>query len=326
MQRSPLADRINRIAYLVVNVSDAERSRAFYENLTPLRVLTSIDAPEQTFHSLGIAEGSFRGYALDDRSGALPMQVHLIEWTSPRPVGQAYPVFWHVGLAKMAFITTSARSKLQQLKGAGVEPSNHLIYRGYTSIQDPDGVIISFPAQQIEEATEIHETLIHTNPSVRDIERSMDFYSNVLGLHLASESVPPQPVESSQGPGSVLSQWDSHLYTGRAGGPFHIDLSQFHHPAPTPDTLTPYEQANNLGIARIGFEVDDIEACRAILGAGEIEEWDYGPGWKPRRTLCFRDPDGIRLELFEKDFTVQRHRSDGANPPPLDPQGQSATP
>ena len=46
----------------------------------------------------------------------------------------------------------------------------------------------------------------------------MRFYGEFMVLDLAIENVPCEPIASSQGPGSDLVQWDSHLYTARGGG------------------------------------------------------------------------------------------------------------
>jgi catechol 2,3-dioxygenase-like lactoylglutathione lyase family enzyme len=338
LRRTPgptLRDRINRVAYVVINVSDLERSRAFYESVSPLRVVSRTRAPSQRFAGLGIERGEFDGYLMDDGRGGRPTQIHLIEWMTPKPIGRHYSCFWHVGLAKIAITTPSARAKLRQLNRLSIRPSNDRIYRGYTSITDPDGVIISFPGSHTLDLPEEddpcrHERLQHTNPSVTDIGRSMRFYGEVLGLDLDRESVPCEPILSSQGPGSDLSHWDSHLYTARGDGRFRVDLSQFHHPPPSAESVVPFAEPSHVGIARIGFEVDDVDACFDILrtvepigdGPGSLlapEDWDYGPEVGKRRVLCFRDPDGIRLELVEKVPCAPMSGCEQPdNPPPIE--------
>lgn len=330
--RSPLGDRINRITYVVINVSDLDRSRAFYEAATSLRVVRSINAPRQPFHGLGIEDGTFRGVVLSDGSGPAPTEVHLLQWELPSPVGEPYPVFWNIGLAKIALSTVSVTDKVTQLKKAEAVFAPDVVYRRYVTVLDPDGVIVSFPAVQVEPAEpgadRRTDVLVHVNPSVRDVRRSMHFYGEVLGLDLAIESSPSQPYEGSQGPGSLLAQWDSHLFQARGGGPFYIDLSQFHHPAPSAEFDRPYPEANHIGITRIGLEVDDVDRCRRILAdtpsvgeapghLGTVEDWNYGDDRPPRRTLCFRDPDGIRLEMVERCDVPVRMPAEFENPPPL---------
>ncbi|WP_285320322.1 VOC family protein [Pseudarthrobacter sp. lyk4-40-TYG-27] len=306
-----LRDRINRVAYVVLNVTDLERSRRFYESVTPLRVANKFNAPTQPFLGLGLEQGAFSAYAMTDGNGAGRTEVHLVEWTEPATHGTAYEQFWHVGLAKIAFTVPSAKDKLAELAQLQIPTTNRLIYRNYVTIQDPDGIIISFPGLAYEAPENpAPPALVHTNPSVRDIDRGYAFYAEFLGLDLAHESRPAAPIESSQGPGSVLSRWDSHLYQARGDQRFSVDYSQFHYPEPTPETLTPYESATNVGISRLGFEVDDIDRSADIAldaveaGAefsvvGPVEEWDLG-SYGRRRVLCMTDPDGIRIELIEK--------------------------
>ncbi len=332
-KETTLRDRINKVAYIVVNVSDLDRAKTFWESATGLTAVTRTQSPVQAFRGLGIAQGQFDGWLMQDASGR-GTQVHLLQWLSPTPIGQAHPTFWNVGLAKIALTTPSTRTKLAQLKALGIRPTNDNIYRGYTSITDPDGVVISLPGNpntELPAGTDPRpsERLLHTNPSVKDIRRSMRFYGEILGLDLDSESVPCEPILSSQGPGSDLSQWDSHLYTPRGDTRFRVDLSQFHYPPPTRESVIPYKEANHVGISRLAFEVDDIDACYEILrrsrqigkGPGPIsrpEEWDFGAPTGKRRVLTFRDPDGIRLELIEKVYwTPVTACTQPVNPPPI---------
>jgi catechol 2,3-dioxygenase-like lactoylglutathione lyase family enzyme len=301
-----LRDRINRVAHVVVNVSDLERSRAFYEAITPLRVAVRTEAPRQRFAGLGIERGRFDGYLMTDGSGGSPTAVHLVQWKEPGPVGEPYPVFWHVGLVKLAFYVPNLDAKIGEMRRLGLAPTNRRIWRRYLSLLDPDGAILSF----IENPAERCERLLHTNPSVRDVGRSNAFYGGLLGLTLRVESVPCDPQPSSQGPGSDLSQWDSHVWSARGDDRFYIDVSQFHFPAPEPATATPYAEPNHLGIARVGLEVDDIDESYRILrearaaddGPRDVhppEDRDYGPAIGIRRFLSFKDPDGIGLELVQ---------------------------
>ena len=59
-----------------------------------------------------------------------------------------------------------------------------------------------------------------------------------------------------------------------------------------------------LGIIRVAFEVDDVEAARARLLltghlAGPVETWDMGD-FGERKVVIFKDPDGIMLELASR--------------------------
>src|SRR6185437_9499956 len=100
-----LRSHVNRIAELIVNVTDLEKSLRFYETLTPLRVVRRTQAA-QTFRTLGMESGSFMGAVLADGSSGQPgVTVHLIQWLDPQPVGPAYPSFFHRGFYRFCFLT-----------------------------------------------------------------------------------------------------------------------------------------------------------------------------------------------------------------------------
>lgn len=320
---SGLSERINRISYVVINVTDLDRSRHFYETVVGLRVTAEIAAPAQSFRGLQIERGAFDGLVMQDRTGGNPTAIHLIRWRSPGPVGKPYPVFWNVGLAKIAVLVPNLDAKISVLREQGLRPTNPTIHRRYLSVLDPDGVTISMPENPLLGT----EQLTHTNVSARDVSAANSFYSELLGLRLRIESVPCEPQPVSQGRGSDLAQWDSHLFSSRGDARFHVDVSQFHYPRPTPETLTPYQEANHTGIVRIGFEVDDIERSREILlggplgkYVGDLETWELGPGIGQQKVVTFRDVDGIRLELVQERplQPMEGCRNPSYNPPPID--------
>lgn len=297
-----LRDRLNRIAYVVINVSDLDRSRRFYETIAGLRVTGEISAPRQRLTSLGIAEGRFDGLVLQDRTGGNPTAVHLVRWLSPEPVGRPYPVFWHVGLVKLGIRIPDMDAKLDQLRQFGIAPTNAVLHRRYLTVLDPDGVIVSMP-----ETPEVAaEQLLHVNVSARDLEVSTHFYEHVLGLTFRLHSKPCSVQPASQGPGSDTSLWESQLFHARGDARFHVDVSQFRNPAPLGRMLQPYDAANHLGIVRIGFEVDDIAAARRLALRSRLEtvsrreRWNHGPSCGILESFTLRDPNGIRLEFVQE--------------------------
>ena len=83
-----------------------------------------------------------------------------------------------------------------------------------------------------------------------------------------------------------------------------IDMIQFIDPPPVG---VPYPTLNHLGIGRLCFQVDDIEAAAARLQAlgvelvGPVGELVSKGGNMRSKVLCFRDPDGTILEYAEVD-------------------------
>lgn len=140
--------------------------------------------------------------------------------------------------------------------------------------------------------TDLH----HTALFVTDLDRSLLFYIDKLGFELVSRS------DDRGGPfmDAVCGGIENlrvHLALLRAGGEI-IELMQIltHDEIPTDAT------ERRFGIARIGFEVDDIEATVAELRERGIAfmsdivtvaNQHYAGG----KAIKFQDPDGIILEL-----------------------------
>jgi catechol 2,3-dioxygenase-like lactoylglutathione lyase family enzyme len=83
-----------------------------------------------------------------------------------------------------------------------------------------------------------------------------------------------------------------------------IDVLEWGVPKPYGE---PYQSPTDLGIIRVAFEVDDIEAARSRLlltghaPVGPVETWDMGE-FGERKVVIFKDPDGIMLELVEQQL------------------------
>ena len=118
--------------------------------------------------------------------------------------------------------------------------------------------------------------LEHVNLSVRELERSIDFYRRALGLEL---------------------RWRGKTAAGRPAahvGDEHCYLALFEAESQQPAPPIDYAAA---GFNHLAFVVDDLEASKACLADLEVQphfEADYAPG----RRLYFMDPDGIEVELI----------------------------
>ena len=143
--------------------------------------------------------------------------------------------------------------------------------------------------------TDLH----HTALFVSSLERSLPFYCNQLGFELVSRS------DGWGGPflGAVCGgAGDMRINVAllRAGGEI-IELIE----VLTPETQPADSNDRPYGIARIGFEVDDIETTVAELKALGVEfmsgivtvSVDADMHYSDGKAIKFRDPDGIILEL-----------------------------
>ena len=118
--------------------------------------------------------------------------------------------------------------------------------------------------------------LEHVNMTVSDLDRSVNFYTRLLGLKVRWRG------ETSNGSPAA------HVGDDRC----YLALFQATVPGKAADDYS------SPGLNRFGWVVDDLDkACERVveLGAKVHAEMDYDPG---KRAYVF-DPDGIGLELVE---------------------------
>ncbi len=143
------------------------------------------------------------------------------------------------------------------------------------------------------------EGLYHTGITVSDLERSVQFYRDTLGLQLVVEPTLPSGGDELSRALDV-PEANLRLAVFRIGQA-SLELLQYLNPVSPLDAPAPLHA---LGAMHVAFRVSDIEAevtrlaSQGVRFNGPIQENTEGPlaGW---RWVYFRDPDGISLELIE---------------------------
>ena len=144
---------------------------------------------------------------------------------------------------------------------------------------------------------------VHAQINVSDLDRSIRFYE-LLGFEVISKGTIKDPeMFASLGLEGTRMRGAFLRIPGRSTKvtPM-IDMIQFIDPPPTG---APYPTLNHLGIGRLCFQVDDIEAAAARLQGlgvelvGPVGELVTRGGGMRSKVLCFRDPDGTILEYAE---------------------------
>ena len=151
------------------------------------------------------------------------------------------------------------------------------------------------------------EQMVHANICVRDMEKSVPFYE-MLGFEKFADQIFGEGARTWRGLGLDDGRRFRAVFMkipGERPVPF-LDIIQFLDP---PTAGEPYPTLHNVGIARLCFEVKDIEAAAAHLAANGVElvgpvtpyETAYGvrPQGVEAKFLCFKDPDGTILEYAQ---------------------------
>jgi len=151
----------------------------------------------------------------------------------------------------------------------------------------------------------------HAGIVVSQLDRSIDFYLDVLGLELLSE---PGPFTSSPHLDRVLGITDARLRgVLLKAGAGAIELHEFAAPEWTGERPVP---AHALGAQHVAFWTDDIAAEKAAIEArggvfiSAINVIDSGP-FAGFRTSFIHDPDGVRIEFVQLAYWPAADRRRG---------------
>lgn len=125
--------------------------------------------------------------------------------------------------------------------------------------------------------------ILHTMFRVGDLQRSIDFYTNVIGMALLRTTERPE-----QGYSLAFVAFGG----GNSNGEGEIELTYNH-------GVSDYELGSAYGHIALG--VDDVAAtCERIRGAGGNITREAGPVKGGSTIIAFvEDPDGYKIELIE---------------------------
>ena len=153
--------------------------------------------------------------------------------------------------------------------------------------------------------------LHHVGITVKDLDASIRFYHDVLGLRFSNEPSPwfdaAELGDAVGVPGAALRQVSLAL------GDTTLELLEYKSP---PSETTAPLKSNSRGASHVAFLVDDVGAKKAELEAkgvefySEVNSVDEGvlAGW---RWVYFEDPDGYPLELVEVAYYNAEERRAG---------------
>jgi len=125
--------------------------------------------------------------------------------------------------------------------------------------------------------------LLHTMLRVGDLQRSIDFYTKVMGMKLLRTTDRPD-------------QKYSLAFLGYESNPNQSELELTYNYG-----TTQYEMGTAYGHIAIGVE-DAAATCAAVKAVGGNVTREAGPVKGGTTVIAFiQDPDGYKIELIERD-------------------------
>lgn len=126
------------LLHVNINCRDFARSQAFYEKLG-FRVLMPINQEEEgaLAAAVGMRNYRLRGALMRSRDGTI---IDLLEWQHPRNEEAPYGALNHLGLARLAFVTTDLDADIAALEAEGVS----FLSQGPATAGTPDGGVSRF--------------------------------------------------------------------------------------------------------------------------------------------------------------------------------------
>ena len=141
---------------------------------------------------------------------------------------------------------------------------------------------------------------LHTMVRVNDVEQSLHFYRDLLGLEVVA-------TQEKQGGylAAIVGYPDAHVRMAhlRVPGADHV-LELFEYLAPVGDPV-PRVEPKNVGCAHLCLVTDDLPAIYERLRAAGIDDFISAPVEVDTGintgglALYLRDPDGIPVEMFQ---------------------------
>jgi len=126
--------------------------------------------------------------------------------------------------------------------------------------------------------------LLHTMLRVGDMQRSIDFYTRVLGMNLLCTTDRPD-------------QKYSLAFVGFGSNPDHAEIELTYNYG-----VSSYEMGGAFGHLAIAVE-DAAATCERVKAAGGTVTREAGPVKGGTTVIAFlQDPDGYKIELIQRSF------------------------
>lgn len=150
--------QVSGLVHVNINVSDFDRSRAFYEALG-FRLIWTVPPTNsaEVAAAVGMPPYRVKGGLMTLEGAEHPFVIDLLQWESPHDAAPPYPHLYHYGLARIALATRDMDADLAALAELGAElvgPPARVEVNGvptggrFVCFRDPDGTILELVEMQ----------------------------------------------------------------------------------------------------------------------------------------------------------------------------------
>jgi catechol 2,3-dioxygenase-like lactoylglutathione lyase family enzyme len=168
---------VTGVVHININVSNFDRSRAFYEALgfRLAWMVPPTNTPEVAA-AVGMPPYRVRGGLMVLEGAEHPVVIDLLEWQSPHDGSPPYPHLYHYGLARLALSTSDLDADLATLAAMGVElvgPPARVVVDGVPSggrfvcFKDPDGTVLELVERGSASSTRLRRFTTPSPPAGR---------------------------------------------------------------------------------------------------------------------------------------------------------------
>ena len=153
---------IQGMAHVNVNCSDFDRSRGFYEMLG-FRVVWEVEpkGSAEISAAVGMSPHTVRGAVMALADNPRATAIDLLEWQDPTDAEPPYPHLYHLGLARVALLTSDLDADVQRLQQEGVEFISEPV-----ELTGPTGAAVRFVCFKDPDGTVLE--LVETGPALSD--------------------------------------------------------------------------------------------------------------------------------------------------------------